>query len=70
MPRDEKRVAVALLAQGLITPGEAVKLAGASRQLVHHWIKSYGIDWQRVRHARLVLLWRKERRYGAKLGKG
>jgi predicted HTH domain antitoxin len=61
MEHDEaaRRAAIALLAAGEITAAEASRLAGVSRQLMAHWIKRAGIDWRRIRAARLAKEWRK-----------
>ena len=64
---EARRAALALLSQGMITIAEAVELAGVSRQLMHHWVRRAGIDWQRIRQARLAAWWRKELRHGSKL---
>jgi len=51
-----KRAALKLLARGLVTEAEAARLAGVSRQLVHHWAKD--IPVQANRDATLAKLWR------------
>lgn len=51
-----KAAAVALLSKGLITPAEAARLAGVSRQLLRHWAKD--IPVKRNRDAVLAKLWR------------
>lgn len=53
-----KAAALKLLRRGLITPPEAARLTGASRQLVRHWIQDIS-----VRQARIALvdrIWRRE----------
>jgi hypothetical protein len=58
---DEARAAaVGLLARGLMTPGQAARFAGVSRQLVRHWLKAAGIDWKRAWDRRQAGLWRRE----------
>jgi predicted HTH domain antitoxin len=66
MEHDEatRRAAIALLSRGDITAPEAAKLAGVSRQLMAHWIKRAGVDWRRIRDARLLKAWRKARARG------
>lgn len=51
-----KATAVALLSKGLVTPAEAARLAGISRQLLRHWAKD--IPFKRNRDAVLAKLWR------------
>lgn len=58
---DEARsAALALLARGMLTPGQAADLAGVSRQLVAYWLKAAGIDWQRAWRRRQAGVWRRE----------
>jgi predicted HTH domain antitoxin len=58
---DEARsAALALLARGMLTPGQAAELAGVSRQLVAYWLKAAGIDWQRPWERRQASVWRRE----------
>ena len=58
---DEARsAALALLARGMITPGQAAELAGVSRQLVAYWLRHAGIDWRRAWSRRMAGMWRKE----------
>ena len=58
---DEGRsAALALLARGMITPGQAADLAGVSRQLVAYWLKHAGIDWRRAWDRRQASMWRRE----------
>lgn len=58
---DEARsAALALLARGMITPGQAAELAGVSRQLVRYWLQHAGIDWRRAWSRRMAGMWRKE----------
>lgn len=58
---DEARsAALALLARGMITPGQAAELAGVSRQLVAYWLRSAGIDWRRAWSRRMAGMWRRE----------
>jgi hypothetical protein len=66
-----REAAISLLRRGLVTPSEAARLAGVSRQLVRHWLRSEGIDWRRIRLAILMREWRKEENRGrSKLGQG
>lgn len=62
---ESRRVALALLAKGEITLAEATRLAGVSRQLMRHWAK--GVQWERVRNARIATAWRKEMARGPRL---
>jgi len=64
---EAKRAALALLARGMVTIAEAAEHAGVSRQLMHHWVKRAGVDWQRIRRARRARWWRKELRNGPRL---
>jgi len=57
---EARSAALALIARGLLTPGQAAELAGVSRQLVHFWLKQHGISWQATHQARLATMWRKE----------
>jgi predicted HTH domain antitoxin len=58
---DEARItAVKLISRGLITPGEAARLAGVSRQLVNYWIRRKGVQWQDRYYDRIGKVWRKE----------
>jgi hypothetical protein len=58
---DEARsAALALLARGMITPGQAADMAGVSRQLVAYWLKTAAIDWRRVWQRRQAGMWRRE----------
>lgn len=58
---DEARsAALALLARGMITPGQAADLAGVSRQLVAYWLKHAAIDWKRAWTRRQASMWRRE----------
>lgn len=58
---DEARsAALALLARGMITPGQAAELAGVSRQLVAYWLRQAGIDWRRAWSRRMAGMWRRE----------
>lgn len=54
-----RAAAVAMVAKGLATPSEVAKLAGASRQLVRHWISREGVDWRAARESRLAHEWQK-----------
>jgi len=65
--KEVRRVAMTLLACGEITPAELTELAGVSRQLMHHWIRRSGVDWLRIRKARLMRRWRKEMHNGPRL---
>jgi len=68
MKDDEaRRVALALLARGLIKPGDAATFAGVSRQLVNKWLKTAKIDWKRMHYGVLRKHWNKEMRRGPKL---
>lgn len=58
---DEARfTAITLISRGVMTPGEAARLAGVSRQLVNYWLKRKGVQWQSRYHDRLGKLWRNE----------
>lgn len=58
---DEARLAaVKLVSRGLITPGEAARLAGVSRQLVNYWLRREEVQWQDRYHERLGKLWCRE----------
>jgi hypothetical protein len=58
---DEARsAALALLARGMITPGQAADLAGVSRQLVAYWLGHAGINWRRAWERRQAGMWRRE----------
>jgi predicted HTH domain antitoxin len=58
---DEARsAALALLARGMITPGQAAELAGVSRQLVAYWLRQAGVDWRRAWSRRTAGMWRRE----------
>lgn len=63
MPRkldpEARRVALVMLARGLLRPHEAAELAGVSLQVVHYWITHAGIDWERIRRRRIANAWRK-----------
>lgn len=64
---EARRVALSLLAQGIIRPHEAAELAGVSRQVVEYWCRRAGVDWQRIRRARLAKAWARGMRHGPKL---
>lgn len=64
---EARRVALALLARGIIRPHEAAELAGVSLQVVRYWIRRKGVDWERIRRRRLAHAWRKELRNGPRL---
>jgi predicted HTH domain antitoxin len=58
---DEARTAaIRLISRGLITPGEAAKLAGVSRQLVNYWLRRGKVQWHDRYHDRIGKVWRKE----------
>jgi transposase len=57
---DARRAVVALIGRGLLSPNEAMKLAGVSRQLIYYWVKAADINWRRVRSAKLAKLWAAE----------
>jgi hypothetical protein len=71
MPRtldpEARRVALALLAQGVLRPHEAAEMAGVSIQVVNYWLRRAGVDWERIRRRRLGKLWRKEMKRGPRL---
>lgn len=64
---EAKRVALALLAEGLGTPGEIAELAGVSRQLVEQWAISAGVDWRRIKRSKLTAAWRRRMRRGPRI---
>lgn len=64
---EARRIALSLLAKGLITISEAKELCGVSRQLMLHWVQRRGVDWRRIRWSKLTALWRKEAQRGPKL---
>lgn len=51
---DMRRAALALIALGEASPAEVADALGVSRQVVHRWVTVAGIDWARVRRARLL----------------
>jgi hypothetical protein len=57
---DAVKAALALLSQGLATPGEIALRAGVPRQVVHHWAMAAGLDWKERRGERISRLWLKE----------
>lgn len=63
---DARRVALALLAQGLVRPHEVAQMAGVSLQVVNYWCTAAGVDWERMRRRRYAALWRKRMRRGPK----
>lgn len=54
----KKAAALKLLSRGLITPAEATRLAGVSRQLALYWAK--GVDAEQKRALHLSKLWSKQ----------
>lgn len=62
---EARRVAVALLARGLVRPHEAAVLAGVSLQVINYWIRRADVDWERVRGHVLAKAWRKGLRNGS-----
>lgn len=64
---DARRVALALLARGIIRPHEAAELAGVSLQVMNHWLRRSGVDWERMRRRVLGNAWRKEMKRGPRL---
>lgn len=66
---EARRVALALLAKGLGSPGDIAEFVGVSRQVIEGWARRAGVDWTRMRHAILAREWRKEIRRGARLVK-
>lgn len=65
--RDARRAALALLARGIIRPHEAAELAGVSLQVMNHWLRRAGVDWERMRRRVLGNAWRKEIKRGPRL---
>jgi hypothetical protein len=57
---EARSAALALLARGMITPGQAADLAGVSRQLVAYWLQHAGINWRRAWERRQASMWRKQ----------
>ena len=55
-----KQVTMSLLAMGVGTPGEIAEFAGVTRQVVENWARRAGIDWRRIKRAKLARAWRKE----------
>ena len=58
--QEARSAALALLARGMLTPGQAARLAGVSHQLVRYWLKTAGIDWRRAWARRQASMWRRE----------
>lgn len=54
---DTRRAALALLRSGEANPAEVARLAGVSRQAASMWAKLAGIDWMKLRRARIAKLW-------------
>ena len=61
-----RQAVISLLAQGLIRPHEAAKLAGVSLQVVNYWIVESGVDWQKVRQHVIKRLYRRHYRKAAR----
>jgi hypothetical protein len=55
----KREAALFLLRQGLVTQSEAAALAGASRQLVWHWVNVAELDAVEARQRYLTRLWSK-----------
>lgn len=55
-----RNAAIRLIVRGVMTPAQAAKHAGVSRQLVHYWLSQAGVEWANTYDARLAKLWRKE----------
>jgi predicted transcriptional regulator len=53
-----KAAAISILSRGLATKSEVARLAGISKQLMHHWAKEVPVD--RARNTVLTKLWHKE----------
>ena len=64
---DAKRAAQSLLARGLITIPEAMRLAGVSRFTICRWVKGSRAAYAKDRNAVIARLWRKELGNGPKL---
>lgn len=64
---EARRVALAMLARGLMKPGDAAAFAGVSRQLVNKWLRKAKIDWKRVHYGVLRKHWNREMRRGPRL---
>ena len=62
-----REAALALLARGMIRPAEAADLAGVSLQVVRYWCRRAGLNWRRIRQAKLADAWREELRRGRRL---
>lgn len=56
---EARRAVLLLISRGLISVHEARLLAGVSRQLVHGWCRSKGINPTRARQQRIVRAFRK-----------
>lgn len=54
----ERAAVLWLLKHGHMNPSEAARMAGASRQLVMHWLKTSKTDWRKARADRLGALWK------------
>jgi DNA invertase Pin-like site-specific DNA recombinase len=68
-PRDPeaRRVVLALLSRGLVSPCEITELSGFDRSTIVRWPKVAGVDWQSQRAQVVAALWRKEMGRGSKL---
>lgn len=55
-----RRITCSLLASGMLRPSEAAEHAGVSLQVVNYWARSAGIDWQRMRRARVAKAYRRQ----------
>lgn len=69
-PRDTetKRIALALLSRGVVSPAELTEFVTFDRSIFYRWARSANIDCQRIRRQVVTRLWYKEARRGTKLG--
>lgn len=54
---EARRAAIAILRRGYMTVPEVAAHAGVSRQLVRYWCKRAGVNFAKVRAARIGRLW-------------
>jgi transposase len=61
MPKHDeaRRIAVDMLGAGLAMLPEVAQALGVSRHLVRYWCERAGVDWKRIRAARVATLVRR-----------
>jgi transposase-like protein len=64
---EARRALLALLAKGEASLGEVAALAGVSLQTAWYWCDKAGVDWKRMRDAKLGKAWRRELHNGPRL---